>query len=75
MLEPKHTIRAYKYIITAYNTTSKTYFEKKTKKWKEKKKEKKTFSPGSYSQPGLKVSDIVACQEAPLVLVGVTHQD
>ena len=35
--------------------TSKTYFEKKRKKWKEKKKEKKkTFSPGSYYQLGLK---------------------
>ena len=40
-----------------------------------KRKEKKTFSPGSYYQPGLKVPAIVACQEAPLVLVGVTHRD
>ena len=52
--------------------TSKTYFEKKTKKWKEKEK---TFSPGSYYQPGLKVPAIVACQETPLVPVGVTHRD
>ena len=56
-------------LLAAYNTTSKTYFEKKTKKWKENKKEKKTFSPGLYYQPGLKVPVIVACQEAPLVSV------
>jgi hypothetical protein len=40
-----------------------------------KRKEKKTFSPGSYYQPGLKVLAIVAGQEAPLVPVGVTHRD
>ena len=62
-------------LLAAYNTTSKTYFEKKTKKLKEKKKEKKIFSPGWYYQPGLKGAGLVACQEAPLVSVGVTHRD
>ena len=56
-------------LLAAYNTTSKTYFEKKTKK----RKEKKTFSLGSYYQPGLKGAGLVACEEAPLVPVGVTQ--
>ena len=63
-------------LLAAYNTTSKTYFEKKTKKMKRKEKRKKiTFSPGWYYQPGLKGAGLVACQEAPLVPVSVTHRD
>ena len=60
-------------LLAAYNTTSKTYFEKKTKNEKKRKK-KKNFSPGSYYQPGLKGAGLVACQEAPLVPIGVTHR-
>ena len=60
-------------LLAAYNTTSKTYFEKKTKNEKKRKKKKeKTFSPG---WSGLKGAGPVACQEAPLVPAGVTHRD
>ena len=75
VLEPKHTIRAYKCIISSVQYDFENLFWKENKKWKEKKKEKKTFSPGSYYQPGLKVPAIVACQEAPLVPVDVIHRD
>ena len=70
MLEPKHTIRAYKCIISSAQYD----FENK-KNEKKRKKEKKTFSPDWYYQPGLKDAGLVACQEAPLVPVGVTHRD
>jgi hypothetical protein len=66
-------IVSFNILLAAYNMTSKTYFEKKIKKWKEMKKI--TFSPDWYYQPGLKGADLVACQEAPLVPVGVTHRD
>ena len=74
VFEPKHTIRVYKCIISSVQYDFKNLFWKENKKWKEKKKEK-TFSPGSYYQSGLKVPAIVACQEAPLIPVGVTHRD
>ena len=47
-------------LLAAYNTTSKTYFEKKTKNEKKRKK-KKTFSPGSYYQPGLNTTGKSNC--------------
>ena len=76
VLEPKHTIRAYKCIISRVQYDFENLFWKENKKWKEKKKKKKlTFSPGWYYQPGLKGAGPVACQEAPLVPVGVTHRD
>ena len=75
VLEPKHTIRAYKCIISNVQYDFENLFWKENKKWKEKKKEKKTFSPGSYYQLGLKGAGRMACQEAPLVPVGVTHRD
>ena len=62
-------------LLAAYDTTSKTYFEKKTKNEKKRKKKKIIFSPGWYYQPGLKGAGLVACQEASLVPVGVTHRD
>ena len=43
---------------------------KQNKKMKRKEKRKKTFSPGSYYEPGLKVPTIVACQQTPLLPVG-----
>ena len=75
VLEPKHTIRAYKCIISSVQYDYENLFWKENKKIKRKEKRKKTFSPGSYYQPGLKGASLVACQEAPLVPVGVTHQD
>ena len=47
-------------LLATYNTTSKTFLKRKEKNEKKRKK-KKTFSPGSYYQPGLKVSAIVGC--------------
>ena len=35
-------------LLAAYNTTSKTYFEKKTKMKRKEKRKKITFSPGWY---------------------------
>ena len=75
MLELCHLIRSLCLNRNILIQLRKPILKRKLKNEKKRKKKKITFSPGSYYQLGLKGAGLVACQEAPLVPVGVTHRD